>query len=89
MRKQYNATKNGVNEREFGAVLRARDAFKIATRGQSNSMTLHQNSRDGVIERRRTTDAKNDKLGWLCKQYDFAAFSFDRNTRRHQKMDMK
>ena len=63
MRKQYNATKNGVNEREFGAVLRARDAFKIATRGQSNSMTLHQNSRDGVIERRRTTDAKNDKLG--------------------------
>ena len=63
MRKQYDATKKTVvNEREFGAVLRARDAFNVATRGQSNSMTLHQNSRDGVLERRRTTDAKNDKL---------------------------
>ena len=59
MRKQCNATKkNGANEREFGAVLRARDAFDVATRGQSNSMTLHQNSQDGVIELRRTTDVK-------------------------------
>ena len=78
MRKQYDATKKtGANVREFGAVSRARDAFNAAKRGESNSMTLHQNSCDGVLERRRTTDAKNDKLVWLCKQYDFAALSFD------------
>lgn len=64
IRKQYNSNKKPVdNEREFGAVSRARDAFNVATRGQSNLMPLHQNSRDGVIERRRTTDVKNDKRG--------------------------